>query len=117
MCMNQITFLADFLLINLSVKIPAHMYFNQSSHTINHRYIPDIVQHNKKPNGKLHHIALLTGYTWMATYELLNIIAGKITPRGNNENTAALLDSTEDELESVDYISILQPQLRPKRGN
>lgn len=53
----------------------------------------------------------------MATYELLNIIAGKITPRGNNENTAALLDSTEDELESVDYISILQPQLRPKRGN
>ena len=45
------------------------------------------------------------------------VIAGQIAPGSYKENTRALLDVTEDELASVDCISILQPQLCTQRGN
>ena len=44
-------------------------------------------------------------------------VEGQITPGSYKENTRALLDVTEDELASVDCISILQPQLCKERGN
>ena len=46
----------------------------------------------------------------------VNIVSGEIAQRGNDENTTALLDCTKDELESVDFISILQPQLCSRAG-
>ena len=45
------------------------------------------------------------------SYLCINLFAGKITQRGYNENTTALLDCSKDELASVDSISVLQPQL------
>ena len=44
---------------------------------------------------------------------LLLFCAGEVTQRGNNENKRDVLDCTENELESVDSVSVCQPQLCP----
>ena len=62
----------------------------------------------------LHCPVLLMQYSmncYHNSYLCINLFAGKITQRGNDENKTALLDCSKDELASVDSISVLQPQL------
>lgn len=49
--------------------------------------------------------------------QLYSFIAGEVTQGGNNENKTTVLDCPENELESMDCVSICQPQLYPQTGN